>query len=408
MTDELRKGPSGPPAQGVTPDAVNEAIVAGENASTASDPGYVSRHVYVNAASTEIGQQYAGVTIEAAVTFANANQLPPGNTFTIDVYPAGGGGASGRATSGATLNCQGGAGGGGAAPTHAVAISRQDLISRMPISMTIPLGGAGGAAVVEGGGIGNYPASNPGTSGGQCSFGSLLTSFGGGGGNFTNATPSPGASCGGAGGGIQSAGVGGVLGAGPNTGGSPRALAVIGNGNPATGFGGADGGPVVSINGLESAYGGASGGSCTSNAGVGGTGGDSTYGCAGGAGAPNRNTLNATPLNGSGGGRSNFPVNVTRAAGGAGADGVTGVVAQPGSPGARGIYPFGGNGGGSGGDARSTGAGGTCNGGAGGKGGFPGGGGGGGGGAGNATTGTATSGPGGAGGDACIVLTGYY
>jgi hypothetical protein len=405
MADELRKGPSGPVAD-IDASAINQQIVAGEIAATAAEPGYVSRHVYVNAASAAIGTTYAGVMVEALVTFTTAAQLPPGNRFTIDVFPPGGSASGGRAVSGATLNCQGGAGGGGAAHNQAT-IARADIIARLPITMTIPLGPAGGAAVVDASGVGTYPASNPGAAGGQCSFGSLLTSFGGGGGGFAQGNPTGNVPAGGAGGGVQSAGGGSGGTTAPVQGGNPTTLFVLGVGNPNSGYGGADCLGTASAAGLKSAWGGASGGSGRTNDGTGGIGGDTTYGCAGGGSAATRNTLTATPFGGSAGGCSNFPANSTRAAGGTGADGTTSALATAGAPGATGVYPFGGNGGGAGGDARASNANSVATGGAGGAGGFPGGGGGGGGLA-IVGTGTATSGPGGKGGDACIVLTGWY
>jgi hypothetical protein len=411
MADELRKGPSGPPAEDVDATVINDAIVAGEVPATRSNPGYVSRHVYVNAASTAIGGTYAGVTIEAAVALTVAN-LPPGNRFTIDVCPAGGSGSSGRACSGATLNGQGGAGGGGMAHNQAV-VARADVLAAIAaaggsLTMTIPLGPAGGAAVVDSSGVGTYPSSNPGTAGGQCSFGSLLTSFGGGGGGFAQGNPTGNVPAGGAGGGVQSVGGGSGGTTAPVQGGNPTTLFVLGVGNPNSGYGGADCLGTASAAGLKSAWGGASGGSGRNNEGVGGIGGDTSYGGAGGAAAATRNTLTAAPLNGSQGGCSNFPANSTRAAGGTGADGTTSALATAGAPGATGVYPFGGNGGGSGGDARASNVGSVATGGAGGAGGFPGGGGGGGGMAIVVGTGTATSGAGGRGGDGCIVLTGWY
>lgn len=407
MADELRKGPSGPPAD-VDVDAatIDAAIVAGDVPATAGDPGYVSRHVYVNAASTAIGGTYAGVTIEAAVTFATEADLPPGNRFTIDVFPAGGSGSSGRAVSGATLNCQGGSGGAGAAHNQ-VTVARADVIARLPVTMTIPLGPAGGAAVVDASGVGVHPASNPGTAGGQCSFGSLLTAFGGGGAGFAQGSPTGNVPAGGAGGGIQSVGGSGGGTTAPVQGGNPTTLFVLGVGNPNSGYGGADSLGTASAAGLKSAWGGASGASGRTNDGAGGIGGDTAYGCAGGASAATRNTLTVVPFNGSAGGCSNFPANSTRAVAGTGADGTTSAIATAGAPGATGVYPFGGNGGASGGDARASNVGSVATGGAGGAGGFPGGGGAGGGMA-IVGTGTATSGAGGRGADACIVLTGWY
>lgn len=402
----VRQSPSGPEIDiDIDAETILDLIVAGEVSETSSDPGYASRHVYVNPASTAIGSLYAGVVVEAAVTFTTADQLPPGNRFRIDVFPAGGSGSSGRAVSGATLNCQGGAGGAGAAHNQ-IDVARADIIARLPVTMTIPLGLAGGAAVVDASGVGAHPASNPGAAGGQCSFGSLLTSFGGGGGGFAQGSPTGNVPSGGAGGGIQSVGGGSGGTTAPVQGGNPTTLFVLGVGNPNSGYGGADSLGTASAAGLKSAWGGASGGSGRTNDGVGGIGGDTSYGCAGGAAAATRNTLTATPFNGSAGGVSNFPANSTRAVAGTGADGTTLAVATAGAPGATGVYPYGGNGGASGGDARATNAGSTATGGAGGAGGFPGGGGGGGGPA-IVGTGTATSGAGGKAGDACIVLTGY-
>lgn len=374
---------------------------------TGNEPGYVSRHVYTNAASTFIGQTYAGVTIEAAVTFTTPEQIPPGNWFTLDIFPPGGSGSGGRALQNATNDVPGGGGGGGSAHAR-IEVSRQELIARLPIVMTCPAAPAGGAAVNDNAGA--YPDANVGTAGGQCSFGTLLTAFGGGGANASVGNPASTVGNGGGGGGIMSAGAGSAITSGANAGGDP--LGVGGAQN--SGHGGAGSSATSGAAGLRSMWGGASGGAnriATTN--VGGIGGDSVYGAAGGAGGPCRNSTSAAAAqNGSAGGVSNFPINTSRAAGGLGTDGTGARVGQPGAPGAMGVFPYGGNGGGSGGDARSQTNGSTATGGAGGKGGFPGGGGGGGGpaimGASAAfRTGTATSGPGGDGGDCAIVLTGY-
>lgn len=405
MADELRKGPSGPPADGVTAESVNDAIVAGEITATAGDAGYVSRRVFANSASTAIGGTYAGETIQAAPTsWTSASQIPPGNVFVIDVFGAGGSGASGDTIENGTDNIPGGAGGGGAAHNQA-RFSRQELIAALPISFTIPVGPAGGAGVVSTD-DGVRVDGNVGAAGGQCSFGTLLTAFGGGGGG---AAVGAATSVGGGGGGIHSAGTGAATTTAAQSGGNP-----LGAASQNSGWGGGGSPATASAQGFASVWGGGGGGVGTANQGNGGIGGDSTYGCGGGAAGPCRNsTVAGATRNGSSGGVSNFPLNTTRAAGSAGVDGTGPQTSLAGEAGATGTYPFGGNGGASSGQARSGTNGSTANSGAGGAGGFPGGGGGGSGPAimgvdAGFRTGTATSGPGGKGGDGGIVITGYY
>ena len=383
------------------------------NAAIRPPTGYISRRVFVNAASTFIGQQYAGVTAEAAITFTTAAQLAAlGNRFVVDVFGPASGSGSGNGRVNATANCPGGSGSGGAAHNQQE-YSLADLIAALPIVITAPLGATGGASVQAvgvatsvAGNVGNVPA-------GPASFGNLCTAFTGGAGGAANNNVSPICASGGAGGGILGAGQGQDV--GTNTiqrGGAPASIpsasgsAVVENAN--VGWGGAHATSANPASGSASVWGGASGGSGHTNQGAGGQGGDSVWGCAAGAGAPNRNTLTAGPINGSPGGCSNSPINTTRAAGGLGADGAGTQTAQDGAPGATGVYPAGGNGGGSGGDARSTTAvTGVANGGRGGDGGFPGGGAGAGGPGLASVAATANSGPGAKGGDSCVVLTGY-
>lgn len=391
-------------------DALADAVPAGAvptapegSPGSPENPGYVSRRVYANAASPAIGLMYAGVIIQAAVTFTTADQLPPGDNFIVDVFASGGSAASGRAVNAVTTDVPGGAGGAGAAH-HRCQYSRAELIAALPIVMTIPLGPVGGAAVTDS--TGDYPVNNPGIGGAQCSFGTLLTAFGGGGGGSSTGVPISTQACGGAGGGIHSTGAGSTTTASPPAGGGPLGAANTEN----SGWGGAGGPSGNGQAGNKSVWGGASGGNCriAVTSGQGGIGGDTTYGCAGGAGGSCRNPVNATPANGASGGVSNFPLNTTRAVGGTGVHGAGVQTASDGAPGATGTYPHGGNGGAAGGDAVATGAGGTAIGGAGGKGGFPGGGGGGGGPAArNASGGSSTSGRGGDAGDACIIITGF-
>ncbi len=375
-------------------------------ATTIDREGFVQRRVFVNPASAEIGQPYAGVLCEAAIVFTTEADLGRGNWFLVDVFANGGSAAGGRAGINIVTDVPGGGAGAGAAHYQAI-FSREDLIARLPFSMVIPLGLAGGAGVSDT--TGAYPANNPGQNGSICSFGSFCACFGGGGGNSNGGgNPNSTVGVGGGGGGLQGAGAGGGTTATPNAGGGP--LGTIDTDN--SGYGGAGGPQLNAQAGHTAMWGGASGGDSriAASSAQGGRGGDSTNGCGAGAGGSCKNPTNATPANGAQGGCAGFPLNSTRANGGTGVHGAGIQTAAPGQPGARGVYPNGGSGGGAGGDATSTtaGAGGVANGGAGGDGGFPGGGGGGGGPAVKSVAGgSANSGPGGRSGDACIVFTGF-
>ena len=267
---------------------------------------------------------------------------PAGAKFVmVECWGAGGGGESGGRQQPASTGVYGGAAGAGGAYAFRV-FNASELSSTE--SVVIGAGGTGGAAKTTNG--------NPevGTSGGDSSFGTRLTAFGG-----TAGSLSAGGS---AGGGVLSAGV-----LSPLTPGQPYA----GDSLPGH-FGG------VKTN-RASSFGGAGGGSGGSPFGNGAAGGSSYQGGAGGGGGGSFNTSNVAFAAAPGGSK-------TGTAGGGGAAGV----APGGAGGTSTIIGVGGGGGAAGNSA------GTVNGGAGGAGSYGAGGGGGGGAIANATSGAGGNG----------------
>jgi hypothetical protein len=418
MADELRRSPSGEAVILNTDNIVNESSLPGATLTDAlgsvggsvvagsvptaptgdpgspTNPGYASRHVYVNAASTLIGTIFAGVVVEAApASFATAASLPEGNAFTIEIAGAGGGGGGGSGTEGLS-----GAGGGGGA-RRSVSCSRQDLIASLPIPISVGLGGAPG--------LGNHTnnliiitAATAGGSGGTTSFGSFWTAGSGSGGQI-DATGHHG----GTGGGIANAptpttSTNAQLGGAPAVVAGASGVFLEGAGHGSTATSRTDGTPAV--------YGGASGG-CTGISEVAsGIGGRSVYGGGGGGGGrPTNTTVGIGAAGGDGGGRwLDATIIGGGGLGGPGTD-ANNAAPTPGAAGANGDVDMNGNGGGGGGsnDGNVT----VAIAGAGGQGGFPGGGGGGGGATRLAafTARTCIGGAGGAGGDACIIITGF-
>lgn len=278
---------------------------------------------------------------------------PDGATFVqVEAWGAGGGGGSGRRGASGADRTGGGGGGGGAY------VSRLFLASDLGATETVTIGagGAGGAAITT-----NTTDGNVGSVGGNTTFGSHLTAFGGGGGPAGVAV------------GVAGGGGGGALTAGSGaTGGQPRIASSPGA------FGGGDGSSGAA--GQPSGTGGAGGGGSPAGT-ASGAGGSSAFGGAGGGGGGAITSADATGTAGAGGSQAG-------ASGGGGAAGTSG-----GSP-TAGTAGTGFQGGGGGGSSRTAAAG------AGGAGGTASGGGGGG-----ASENGVNSGAGGAGGNGLVRVT---
>lgn len=217
---------------------------------------------------------------------------PTGSVAFIEAWGGGGGGAAGAASDAAS-------GGGGGAYTFRT-MDLDDLAGTVAVTV-----GTGGASVAS-------PAA--GNAGGNSSFGTHLTAYGGGAGNVSaNGTP------GGGGGGLLSAGVNGSSGGagGGPLGGTAGGATVGGDGN----FGGGGGGGTDGSSGFDggnSGYGGGGGGGADDGDANGTNGGNSFQGGGGGAGGGNTS-------GGTGG---------TSVAGGAGGSGNGGNGSAPGGGGA--------------------------------------------------------------------------
>lgn len=107
----------------------------------------------------------------------------------VECIGAGGGGSSGRRGASLTYRLGGGGGGGGAYKYQIFAAGDLDAT----VSVTIGAGGSGGAAVTT-----NSTNGNAGSAGGNTTFGSYLTAYGGGGANGGNDTGQRGGHGGGA------------------------------------------------------------------------------------------------------------------------------------------------------------------------------------------------------------------
>lgn len=373
---------------------------------TASAPGYLARFGYVHASSAKIGTTFAGVTLQAAVTWNTPTDVPPGNNFQWHLWPGTAGAVGGKAS------FQGGSTTGHGAPSAGGAhrffvCSRADVIAALPLVITAGLGGAGSLGAIRVGtdGAGTTLPLQPGA-GQATTVGSLGSAFPGGAGR-SDPSATPANRVGSSGGGTQSAGTAatsslGVLGGNP---GSPASNA---NGE---GGAGVPNFATVGTGACNSEHGGAS----TTASGLPTTvfspGGTSFYGgCAGGWGATWNTASTASANGGAGGGPSpgavglsavsTSPANATASSGQVGGDGTL----------------FRGASGGSGGGAAKIGSVDTvtvvtATAGNGGDGGFPGGGAGGGGDAclgiavAPAATSSARAGNGGKGGDGLVLLT---
>jgi hypothetical protein len=305
--------------------------------------------------------------------------MPPGYGGVVDVHQVGGGSGGGSGRRGAGGSAAGGGGGG----AGGLQVSRRlsGIASGTNVTVTVGAAGTGGASITV-----DSTNGNPGVAGGDTSFGSYFTAYGG-------SAPSGGTAAGGAGGagaGYAAAGTAAAAGVG-GVGGAPAASG--------TSFGGGSGGNTALVGGasLFGAGGGAGGSSGTTapaaggnsqySAGGGGGGGGISAADTGAAGSAGGATGNYAATSGSGGAAG--AAGSASSNGAAGTAGTAGTVLQPGSSG---------GGGGSG-----LGSGGTFGvGGVGGAGGVPGGAGGGGG----ASRNTFASGAGGAGARGEVLVLG--
>lgn len=361
-------------------------------AGTGSGNGYLSRHVYVNAASTKIGTTFAGVTVQAVVTYSVAADVPAGNILNVELAGSGGGGSGGNRGTGDGFS---GTGGGGGA-RRSLWFPRSEVIAALPVVISAALGGnAGvGATTVN---LVTTVTCTAGSDGGAAAFGSF-TAGGGSGGQIGTAAHA------GSGGGIANAptptNVSTAL-----PGGAPSVTIGLpgvfldGAGTVANG---------TTSPGLPSVYGGASGGQVASGSENSAAGGRSVYGGGGGgSGRACDNTVGAGAVGADGGGR--WTTVTSTGGGGTGGPGTNGAgppsAASPGNDGNATVNGDGGGGGGSNDGNTSP----SMTAGAGGAGGFPGGGGGGGG----ATrtllfsARTFVGGNGGKGGDAMVMVTAF-
>jgi hypothetical protein len=368
-----------------TDDIANVSTVAGASCSdaletlaalivaTASAPGYTARFGYVHASSAKIGTSFAGVTLQAAVTWNTPTDVPPGNNFQWHLWPGTGGAVGGKAgNTGSALNVHGAPSAGGA--HRQFSCSRADVIAALPLVIAPGLGGAGSLGAIRTGADGSgltVPLAP--TAGQATTVGSLGSAFPGAAGRADPST-APSNRCGSSGGGTQSAGIQatsttGVLGGNP---GSPAANAngeggagvpnfsSVGNGACNAEHGGASttasGTATTNFQpGGTSLYGGSAGGwgagcnTATSAATNGGAGGGVTGGGTPGVSAVSNNT-NATGTNGGNGADGTMFRGAAGGAGGGSAkignvDNLVVVTAQAGN-GGDGGFPAGGAGGG--------------------------------------------------------------
>lgn len=366
---------------------VFEATSTNTGATTANVNGTGSKNIYTMGASGPValagneivtnntvvlvydGTEYQLINPAPAVT-TTTYSTNGANTFTVNgnvkhicalVWGAGGGGASGQS---AAANGQGGGGGGG---------------GMFATTGWIPSPGAGTiTATVGAGGPAGTGSLNVGTAGGNSTFGSYITAFGGGGGiNSLNASTNT-VSNGGAVSNLTDSVSGALLFTGSQQ-------AAIGNYSVANTSGG-----VFSANGeFAGGMGAPASGFSTGGSGNGGS--TSLWGAGGGGGGAGKTLVSA--FAGSAGGGSGLTQTTNPTGGGGGAAGTSGGAGTGGAGGAgiAATLNFGGTGGGGGGSS----TGGT--GGVGGAGSAPGGGGGGGG---AGITGAA----GGAGADGKIII----
>lgn len=264
--------------------------------------------------------------------------LPTTRFIRVILIGAGGGGGSGG-TSGAGVVCSGGAGGGGGGKSDTV-LTAAEVLSAYPtgvVPISIGAGGTAGASVTNAGALNG----NNGGQGGDTTFGTLVTAYGGGGG--------------GAGKGSAAVSVGGA-------GASQRGKGSTASSSASNGAGG--GGNGASSAGIGSVGCACGGGGCSAAAALGHSG----YACDGGTGGGSGGgvtTANSATSGGRGGSRLMEALGPNPGTGGTnGGNGGNGA-----SPASGGLFGQGGSGGGggSGGTGGNGGAGGIgCGGGGGG------------------------------------------
>jgi hypothetical protein len=371
---------------------LTDALDAVQIPATGTEPGYLSRHVYVHPASPHLGTTFAGVTIEAATTWTTPADVPPGNFFDIQESGSGGGGGGGNRPAG---DGRSGPGGGGGARL-VQRLSRAEVVALLPIAIVGALGGIAGVGGVNVNLVVTVVCT-PGGNGGTSSFGPF-TAGGGSGGQAGSLAH------GGSGGGFADAptptNVATALPGGPpsNTIGV-SGLYIDGAGTTAN---------TTSNPGLPSVYGGASGGTVPGTSEASADGGRSVNGGGGGGSGRGCDTsTGAGATGGAGGGR--WTGASTTGGGGAGGPGTAAAgPPAPATPGAPGDATSNGDGGGGGGsnDGNTSP---SMTAGDGAAGGFPGGGGGGGGSTRLVTLASRTfaGGQGGPGADGMVMVTAY-
>lgn len=245
------------------------------------------------ALSTSTGAVFDYQVFTTSGTWTKPSLAIANNMVVVMAWGAGGGGGASTAT-----NKVGPGGGGGAC------VIKYLTVGSLTSTVTVTVGA---------GGIGDSQ------SGGNTTFGTYLTAYGGGAGE-SNTTAGSGS--GGGGGGVLGVGNNGVGGQGAGgNGGNPNSTFGIGGtnsgtsgGDSASGGGGGGGDNSSGTNGAggNSEYGGGGGGGASSNAGAAG---GSSY-CGGGGGAGGANSSPGVSVLGGGGGTSD--TNGTQPGGGAG------------------------------------------------------------------------------------------
>ena len=374
-------------------DALNELAP-----DTLSEPGFLARYVYINAADPDVGSAcaaYPGLVFLAAFNLTTAADIWPGNEFEVVCWGSGAAGAFGLQQ---TLVSDSAAGEMSSAGGARIAkrFTRSELVAALSIAMTIPARTASTVPPTTGSVAGTGESPSP--SGAMCLFGNLVAAGGGGGGTSSSAAATQ---AGGAGGGEGENGGAGTTAA--TRGGAATAASL--RGSATFGAGLALGNTATKTNGLPSLAGGSSGGRGGNQLVAGGDGGQASSGgggsgAGGGTGAP----ASGPNAQAGAGGSSGVVDNPTSGGGGAGGTPGTGTVdggnGQPGADQTR--HTNSGSGGGAGGGCpRLNGRGGD-----GGPGGNPGGAGGPGG-LGRGADGVQRRGRAGPGGRAQIVVTAF-
>ncbi len=198
-------GPTG--ATGATGPALGGA--------TGTAVGYLSRQIYVNAASAKVGASWIGITLQAAVTWTNATDIPTGSAFEIVSWPGGSAGGNGnQQVAGSSAASATGAGG---SCRRAVIVSRQEIIAALPVVMTIGLGATPPARLTT------TSPTQASTAGNATHCGSLCSAFPGGAGAVAGTS-------------TVSGGGGGSTGSGGTNGSSSASTGGFGNGSHSAGL----------------------------------------------------------------------------------------------------------------------------------------------------------------------------